>query len=72
MPVSADLLTILACPSVDHAPLREQVDGQVETLVCTFCGTSYPIRDGIPVLLVDDAKPGPNGIGVRFDGVSAG
>ncbi len=58
--LSADLLAILACPSADHAPLR-QVD---DTLVCTSCATSFPIRDGIPVLLVDDATPGPRGIGV--------
>ena len=42
------------------AGLRE--DG--EALVCSFCESSYPIRDGIPVLLMDDATPGPNGIGV--------
>jgi uncharacterized protein YbaR (Trm112 family) len=60
VPIDQDLMAILACPSDDHAPLRE--DG--ETLVCTFCGTSYPIRDGIPVLLIDDATPGPNGIGI--------
>jgi uncharacterized protein len=60
VPIDQDLMAILACPSDDHAPLRE--DG--ETLVCTFCATSYPIRDGIPVLLIDDATPGPNGIGV--------
>ena len=55
-----DLLAVCACPSDDHAPLRES-DG---ALVCTCCVTSYPIRDGIPVLLLDDATPGPNGIGV--------
>ena len=60
MPIDEDLLAIYACPSDDHAPLREDGDA----LICTFCLTSYPIRDGIPVLLMDDATPGPNGIGV--------
>jgi hypothetical protein len=60
VPIDDDLLAILACPSDDHAPLREHD----ETLVCTICLTSYPIRDGIPVLLIDEATPGPNGIGV--------
>jgi uncharacterized protein len=60
VPIDQDLMAILACPSDDHAPLREDGD----TLICTFCGTSYPIRDGIPVLLIDDATPGPNGIGI--------
>ena len=64
MPVDTEILAILACPSADHAPLREDsVDG-ADVLVCTVCLTSYPIRDGIPVLLIDDASAGPNGVGV--------
>jgi uncharacterized protein YbaR (Trm112 family) len=59
VPIDADLLAICVCPSDDHAPLREVDDA----LICTYCQTSYPIRDGIPVLLLDDATPGPNGIG---------
>ena len=65
MPLDADLLSILACPSADHAALVERTDAGHPVLVCTVCGTSYPVRDGIPVLLVDDATPGPNGVGVR-------
>ena len=64
MPLDGELLPILACPSPDHAPLREETRDGAEVLVCTYCATTYPIRDGIPVLLVDDATPGPNGIGV--------
>jgi len=67
MAIDAELLEILACPSDDHAPLREETRGGAEVLVCTNCLTSYPIRDGIPVLLLDDATQGPNGIGVRAD-----
>ena len=59
MALDAALLELLACPSDDHAPLREDGD----RLVCTFCASSYPIEDGIPVLLMDDATPGPNGFG---------
>lgn len=63
MPIDAALLELLACPSDDHAPLRvEQRDG-AEVLVCTCCESSFPITDGIPVLLLDDATPGPNGLG---------
>jgi uncharacterized protein YbaR (Trm112 family) len=61
--IEPDILSILACPSVDHAPLREETGDGGDVLVCTFCATTYPVRDGIPVLLVDDATPGPNGIG---------
>jgi hypothetical protein len=58
-------------PSPDHAPLREEARDDADDLVCTYCATTYPIRDGIPVLLVDDATPGPNGIGVAADRLAA-
>jgi uncharacterized protein YbaR (Trm112 family) len=74
MSVSADLLSILACPSPDHAPLRLEASERpaavggdsapAEELVCTFCASRFPIRDGIPVLLADEATVGPNGLGV--------
>jgi hypothetical protein len=62
--VDPSLLELLACPSDDHAPLREDVREGAPVLVCTFCASSFPISDGIPVLLLDEAVPGPNGIGV--------
>ena len=46
------LLALLACP-VDHAPVRDETTH----LVCTSCGRRYPVRDGIPVMLVDEAEP---------------
>ena len=64
MPISTDLLAILACPSADHAPLRLETSEVGEELVCTFCLSRFPVRDGIPVLLADDATAGPNGLGV--------
>lgn len=65
MSLSADLLAILACPSPDHAPLRLELNAETgaEELVCNHCASRFPIRDGIPVLLADDAVPGPNGLG---------
>jgi uncharacterized protein YbaR (Trm112 family) len=65
MALDSELLDILACPSDDHAPLREEIHDGDDVLVCTYCLTSYPIRDGIPVLLLDEATPGPNGVGAR-------
>jgi uncharacterized protein YbaR (Trm112 family) len=47
------LLEILACPAC-HGALR--VDDAAEELVCTGCGLAYPVRDDIPVLLVDEAR----------------
>ncbi|MBB5939076.1 Trm112 family protein [Streptomyces zagrosensis] len=57
MPVEASLLEILACPAC-HAPLRDESAAQTPELVCdgNGCGLAYPIRDGIPVLLVDEAR----------------
>ena len=55
------LLEILACPSPDHAPLRPGTpdDAEADALTCTSCGRIYPVRDGIPVLLLDEAvEPG--------------
>ncbi|MFB4194582.1 Trm112 family protein [Streptomyces carpaticus] len=53
--VEAALLDILACPAC-HAPLREDEAGG--ELVCTDegCGLAYPVRDGVPVLLEDEAR----------------
>ncbi len=63
MSLDAELLDLLACPSDDHAPLRTGARDGSEVLVCTHCASSFPIEDGIPVLLLDEASPGPNGLG---------
>jgi uncharacterized protein YbaR (Trm112 family) len=47
------LLEILACPEC-RAALR--VDDDANELVCTGCGLAYPVRDDIPVMLVDEAR----------------
>jgi uncharacterized protein YbaR (Trm112 family) len=45
------LRELIVCPSCRSA----LEDGQDE-LVCTGCGLAYPVRDDIPVLLVDEAR----------------
>ncbi|PKV86073.1 Trm112 family protein [Streptomyces sp. TLI_146] len=57
MPLEAGLLDILACPAC-HAPLKDATAEEMPELVCTGadCGLAYPVRDGIPVLLVDEAR----------------
>ncbi len=57
MPLEASLLEILACPAC-HAPLRESEPDATPELICTSdsCGLAYPVRDDIPVLLVDEAR----------------
>jgi uncharacterized protein YbaR (Trm112 family) len=52
--VDAELLEILACPDTHHAPLT--YDAGAQTLTCTECGRVFEIRDGIPVLLLEDAE----------------
>ncbi len=53
--VEPSLLEILACPNC-HARLREDVEAS--ELVCTdpACSLAYPVRDHIPVLLIDEAR----------------
>ena len=33
-----------------------RLDDEASELVCTACGLAYPVRDDIPVLLVDEAR----------------
>ena len=53
MNLDPSLLEILACPNC-RADLR--ADDAASELVCTGCGYAYPVRDDIPVLLVDEAR----------------
>jgi uncharacterized protein len=48
--VDPELLSILACPLDKHAVSR-----QGNYLVCSACQRHYPIREGIPVMLIDEA-----------------
>jgi hypothetical protein len=52
--VAPELLAIMQCPSCG-GDLREVVEPP--SLVCTGCGLRYPVRDGIPVMLVEEAVP---------------
>ena len=49
--IDKELLDILACPAC-----QSDVKLENEKIVCTRCGRAYPIKDGIPVLLVDEAQ----------------
>jgi uncharacterized protein YbaR (Trm112 family) len=46
-----DLLDILACPAC-----RADVRLEADRIVCSACGRRYPVRDGIPIMLVDEAE----------------
>ena len=53
--LAPELLEILACPNC-HGALA--VDHDRDELVCLGpdCGLAYPVRQGIPVLLIDEAR----------------
>lgn len=54
MTVSKELLEILVCPKCKgQIHLNEREDG----LVCDACRLVYEIRDDIPIMLIDEAKP---------------
>jgi uncharacterized protein len=64
MEIDPLLLEVLACPCEHHAPV--ELTAQGESFACTRCATTFPVRDGIPVMLLDEATPGPRGIGAEL------
>jgi len=55
--ISNELLQILVCP-VCKKPLVQKENG--ESLKCGSCRRVYPVRDNIPILLVDEAVTDPS------------
>jgi uncharacterized protein YbaR (Trm112 family) len=54
MPINQELLEILACPKCKgDLRLTEQENG----LICDKCKLLYEIKDDIPIMLIDEAKP---------------
>jgi uncharacterized protein YbaR (Trm112 family) len=51
-PLSSELLEIIRCP----ACLGDFLPPEPAALVCSACGRRYPVRNGVPVLLVDEAE----------------
>lgn len=54
VPVDPRLLEILVCP-VTRGPLH--YDQEQNELISPRAGLAYPIRDGIPIMLADEARP---------------
>jgi uncharacterized protein YbaR (Trm112 family) len=52
--VDPRLLEVLVCP-LTKGPLR--YDRERQELISIEAGIAYPIRDGIPIMLVDEARP---------------
>lgn len=54
MSIDKKLLEILACPKCKgEIRLNETEDG----LICDACKLLYEIKEGIPIMLIDEAKP---------------
>ena len=49
--IDKELLEILACPAC-----RGNVELKDSRIVCLKCGRKYPVKDGIPIMLVDEAE----------------
>lgn len=49
--IDKDLLNILACPQC-----KADVNLENDEIVCSQCKRRYPIRNGIPIMLIDEAK----------------
>ena len=54
MPLSKTLLEILACPQCKGPVVPNENE---DALHCQACKLAYPVRDGIPVMLADEALP---------------
>lgn len=54
MNVDPDLLAILVCP-LTRTPLR--YDEERQELISDAAGLAYPIREGVPVMVVEEARP---------------
>ncbi len=51
--IDRKLLELLVCP-LTKAPL--EYDAEAQELISRQAGLAYPIRDGIPIMLVDEAR----------------
>jgi len=49
--IDKELLDILACPDC-----KADVELKENKIVCKKCGKRYPIKDGIPIMLIDEAE----------------
>jgi hypothetical protein len=54
MAISQKLLEILACPKCKG---DLELTGNEDGLICHSCELQYPIKDDIPIMLIDEATP---------------
>jgi uncharacterized protein YbaR (Trm112 family) len=49
--IDKKLLDILACPAC-----KGDVELREDKIICKRCGKKYPVRNGVPVMLIDEAE----------------
>jgi uncharacterized protein YbaR (Trm112 family) len=49
--IDKELLEILACPIC-----KQGIEEKNDELICARCQKAYPIREGIPVMLIEEAR----------------
>ena len=54
--IDGELLSLLVCPAC-KGPLEPATAGSEEELLCRACALAYPVHDGIPMLVREDARP---------------
>ena len=54
MAINQDLLDILACP---QCKVEIHINDAQDGLICEACRLVYEIRDDIPIMLIEEAKP---------------
>ncbi len=60
--ISQELLEMLRCPMDPH---NTRLDAEYDALVCQRCKVRFPIKEGIPCMLIDEAKLPPGCTSVR-------
>lgn len=55
MTLAKELLEILVCPQCKG--VLEHKTGPAEELICNACRLRFAVDDGIPIMLIDEAKP---------------
>jgi uncharacterized protein len=65
VPLDPELVQLLVCPDC-HGEIEYK--DRRNLIICTQCGLHYPIRDGIPGMLVEEAtRPGDKGRDKKAD-----
>lgn len=55
MVVPKELVALLRCPCASHAELDYK--DRRHLLLCTECEAQFPVRDNVPVMLLEEASP---------------